>query len=106
MLVLSHVKGHSCSGMGGAIKHLGMGAVTKKSKGDIHQGGQPKFVKDCEGCGACVKVCPGSAIEVKDGKAIIDFSLCWGCSTCVINCPYKSLEPKVGYFDNLLAQAD
>ena len=36
MLVASHIKGHSCFGFGGAIKNLGMGGVTPKSKEDIH----------------------------------------------------------------------
>lgn len=36
MLVVSHVKGHCCYGFGGAIKNLGMGGVTPKSKEDIH----------------------------------------------------------------------
>ena len=35
MLVLSHVKGHSCSGFGAAIKNLGMGGTSKKTKADI-----------------------------------------------------------------------
>jgi len=36
MLVVSHVKGHCCYGFGGAIKNLGMGGVTPKSKEAIH----------------------------------------------------------------------
>ena len=70
LLVLSHTKGHSCSAFGGAIKNLGMGCVSKKSKIDIHSGSCPVFVKECEGCGSCVNVCPGKAIEMTDGKII------------------------------------
>ena len=36
LLNASHVKGHCCYGFGGAIKNLGMGGVTPKSKEDIH----------------------------------------------------------------------
>ena len=36
MLVVSHVKGHCCYGFGGAIKNIGMGGVTPKSKEAIH----------------------------------------------------------------------
>ena len=36
MLVVSHVKGHCCYGFGGAIKNLGMGGVTPKTKEAIH----------------------------------------------------------------------
>lgn len=38
MLVASHVKGHCCYGFGGAIKNIGMGGVTPKSKETIHMG--------------------------------------------------------------------
>lgn len=40
LLVVSHVKGHCCFGFGGAIKNLGMGGVTPKSKREIHTAGQ------------------------------------------------------------------
>lgn len=36
LLDVSHVKGHCCYGFGGAIKNLGMGGVTPKSKEEIH----------------------------------------------------------------------
>ena len=36
MLVLSHVKGHELTGIGGAIKNLGMGGVSKATKGAMH----------------------------------------------------------------------
>ena len=35
VIVLTHVKGHLCSGFGGAIKNLGMGAVTRGTKKEI-----------------------------------------------------------------------
>jgi len=43
LLVISHVKGHCCFGFGGAIKNLGMGGVTPKSKKEIHAGGQAEI---------------------------------------------------------------
>jgi len=36
MLVLTHVKGHMMTGIGAAIKNVGIGCVTKKTKGEMH----------------------------------------------------------------------
>ncbi len=47
VLVISHVKGHVCTGFGGAIKNLGMGALTKKTKVSIHAGGSVYFKGEC-----------------------------------------------------------
>ncbi len=51
--------------------------------------------KNCVACGACMKVCPRSAIEVKNGvKAVVDADLCVGCGLCVKTCPAGILEKK------------
>ncbi|AEG16974.1 MULTISPECIES: ATP-binding protein [Desulfofundulus] len=42
----------------------------------------------CEGCGECVDSCPGSVLEMKDGKAfVVNSDDCLGCETCVSVCP-------------------
>ena len=105
VLVLSHVKGHICSGFGGAIKNLGMGGTTKECKVIQHTLGQPEFVKECQGCGLCTKLCPLGAITMKKGKANVDHDCCAGCSICILNCPYDCYKPKKELFDDLLAQA-
>ncbi|MFH2028134.1 MAG: DUF362 domain-containing protein [Nanoarchaeota archaeon] len=104
LLVLSHVKGHMCSGFGGAIKNLGMGGMTIKSKSDIHEGGSPVFAKECVGCGTCVKMCPVQTISLEEGKAVFDYSGCWGCGVCINACPYDVLKPKVASFDRLISE--
>ena len=104
VLVISHIKGHACSGFGGAIKNLGMGGVTKETKRLEHELSKPKFVSECRGCGTCVKLCPAAAIKMVNGKAKINLGTCWGCSICQINCPHKCLAPQKAYFDDLLAQ--
>ncbi|MBD3362266.1 DUF362 domain-containing protein [Candidatus Dojkabacteria bacterium] len=104
VLVLSHVKGHGCAGFGGAIKNLGMGGVTKESKSKIHGLCKPKFIKECQGCGTCAKLCPAHAIKMTDGKAEFDLNACYGCSICEIECPFKCLAPIKAIFDDLLAQ--
>ncbi len=50
ILVVSHVKGHMCSGFGGAIKNLGMGGVSKNTKRGIHVNGQPSCTGECTLC--------------------------------------------------------
>ncbi len=100
VLVVSHVKGHVCAGFGGAIKNLGMGALTKKSKGTIHHGGQPKIIGTCTRCGSCVESCPVDGIRLEDHPY---FDTCFGCSNCTTACPQGILVPNIASFDALLA---
>ena len=102
VFVISHVKGHVCSGFGGAIKNLGMGAVTKNSKGKIHLGGEYKFDKSlCSKCGMCELKCPMEFVKMGDDGPV--FSDCFGCSNCCIHCATGALTPKLETFDKLLA---
>lgn len=104
-LVVSHVKGHSNSGFGGAIKNLGMGGVSKKTKNVEHNLCKPILDKEtCISCGKCEAVCPAKAIKLKNGVPVIDLKICYGCSICENKCPTESLKPKQILFDNLLAQ--
>lgn len=105
VLVISHVKGHSCSGFGGAVKNLGMGGVTKETKSIEHTLCKPKFISECNGCGICVNFCPAKSIKIVDGKARLYPGSCYGCSICQLECPCKCLAPRKAYFDDLLGQA-
>ncbi len=101
VLVVTHLKGHVCTGFGGAIKNLGMGALTKKSKSDIHDGGKPKYTKGCIQCKLCEINCPIKGIKVTDKP---EFRKCYGCSNCHYICPEKCIDVKVADFDTLLSE--
>jgi uncharacterized Fe-S center protein len=102
VLVISHVKGHVCSGFGGAIKNLGMGALSRETKKAIHEGGKPEFdIEKCIKCRACERSCPINGIKFTDRP---DFVMCFGCSNCAYACPTGAIKPKVNYFDVLLAE--
>ncbi|MBI5148443.1 DUF362 domain-containing protein [Candidatus Pacearchaeota archaeon] len=101
VLVVSHVKGHVCSGFGGAIKNLGMGALTKKTKSDIHNGAKPEIIGECTLCGECKNACPINGIKVITKPMFIR---CYGCSNCCYACKYGTIKPRVNFFDSLLAE--
>ena len=48
----------------------------------------------CNGCQACVPVCPVNAISMQEGKARIDPFQCTGCGACVPVCPVEAIDFK------------
>ncbi len=48
----------------------------------------------CNGCGACVPICPVNAITMEEGKAKIDPFQCTGCSACIPVCPQEAIDFK------------
>jgi len=105
MIVLSHGKAHNCAGFGGAIKNLGMGAVSKKTKKFIHRKAGPRFIGECNGCGECKAVCPTGVVSIEEGKAEFEEEGCFGCEKCIMRCPQKALTNRVAHFNELLADA-
>ncbi len=103
VLILTHVKGHPCSGFGGAIKNLGMGALTKETKGKIHSGGEPIYTEGCTQCGECVARCPNDHVRIEK-RPYFDQNWCCGCSNCAIFCPENAIKTKIATFDKLLAE--
>lgn len=94
LVVLSHVKGSSSSGFGGAIKNLGMGSGTRDMKGLMHgQEFPPKWNEArCTCCHVCAEMCPVGAIVIKDDeKPIFNLEKCVGCGICSVNCKYGAL---------------
>jgi hypothetical protein len=104
VLVLTHVKGHVCTGFGGAIKNLGMGALSPKTKGDIHDGGKPLFNGDCIHCSICVRNCPINGMVLDVNKPYPIVKTCFGCSNCAYICPQGIITTKLAPFDVLLAE--
>jgi len=103
LTVISHVKGHIQAGFGAAIKNLGMGGVTKKTKQSLHLMSIPRFLAEkCDLCGSCAEVCPCNAITVKL-RWRYDSVACAGCGKCVSACPSGALLHKVMDFQKALA---
>lgn len=49
--------------------------------------------KDCVACGACLKVCPKSALSIYKGcYAQADEILCVGCGLCKKVCPTNAIN--------------
>lgn len=92
MIVLSHFKGHSMAGFGGAIKNLGMGCAPPLGKVDQHWASKPAVAEaGCTGCGRCPALCPKSAIFLEGGKAWVDPEVCTGCGACLA-CPEGAVD--------------
>lgn len=93
IISLTHFKCHEGTGIGGALKNLGMGFGSTAGKREMHCDGKPTVSEeDCIGCGMCVKQCGSDAITLvqtpQGRKAVIDHEKCSGCGRCVGAC-YK-----------------
>ncbi len=65
-------------------------AATVLSKDTVEAGGKTAYINParCSACGACVTVCPYTAIAIDEDKevAVINEILCKGCGACVATC--------------------
>ncbi len=65
-------------------------AATVLSKDTVEAGGKTAYINParCSACGACLTVCPYTAIAIDEDKevAVINEILCKGCGGCVATC--------------------
>lgn len=92
ILTMSHFKGHEQSGLGGALKNIGMGSASVGGKLELHSASQPVVEREqCKSCNICVKHCAHDAIHLgEDRIAVIDYNKCVGCGQCVALCQYSA----------------
>lgn len=92
IITVSHFKGHSANGFGGALKNIGMGLGSRAGKMAMHKAFELKVDDNkCIACGICADKCPAEAIAVKN-KANINLKKCIGCAACITNCPQNAVD--------------
>jgi uncharacterized Fe-S center protein len=95
MVCLTHVTGHVQSGVGAAIKNLGMGCASRAGKLDQHSVVHPRIeAKKCRNCGLCSQYCPAEAIVQLNGYAAINDEKCIGCGECLVVCKFGAVKMK------------
>lgn len=94
LVTLTHFKGHELTGIGGAIKNLGMGCASTGGKLFLHSSSKPRLEeKKCVGCGVCVESCPQAAVSLgPEKRARIDYDRCIGCGQCIAMCQYGAAQ--------------
>jgi uncharacterized Fe-S center protein len=97
LLCLSHLTGHVQTGVGAAIKNLGMGCASRAGKLEQHAEVNPRISpKACRNCGICLDYCPAGAIIQKDGSAVILDDRCIGCGECLVVCKVGAVKMRWG----------
>jgi uncharacterized Fe-S center protein len=94
LISVAHFKGHTLAGVGGAIKNLAMGCVTKESKLAQHKVLKVKHKVEtrCQGCESCKLDCMFQAITLKNGISEINHERCMRCGSCIQTCPFGALS--------------
>jgi len=93
LIVLSHVTGHLMSGYAGSIKNVAMGMSSRAGKQIQHSSIKPMInVDKCTMCGACIDVCPVSAISELSNNAYINTKACVGCAECIAACKIQAVN--------------
>ncbi|MDN5351333.1 MAG: uncharacterized protein PWQ12_249 [Clostridiales bacterium] len=92
IVVMSHFKGHTSAGFGGAMKQLAMGFAARGGKMAQHSAISPTVKESvCVACGKCIEKCDVGAISMQE-KAHIDPDKCVGCAGCIAVCPVGAIR--------------
>ncbi|MGA2588145.1 MAG: DUF362 domain-containing protein [Candidatus Aminicenantales bacterium] len=92
-LGLTHVTGHVQTGIGAALKNLGMGCASRAGKLDQHSVAHPRVTaKACRNCGLCFDYCSAGAIIQAEGHVLIDDKKCIGCGECLVVCKFGAIK--------------
>jgi len=95
LVCLTHVTGHVQTGLGAAIKNMGMGCASRAGKLDQHSVTHPRVsAKQCRNCSVCMAFCPEAAIVQAEGHVVIDPAKCIGCGECLVVCKYGAVKMK------------
>lgn len=95
LICLTHVTGHVQTGLGAAIKNMGMGCASRAGKLDQHSVTHPRVnSKTCRDCGACMAFCPEAAIVQAEGHVVIEPAKCIGCGECLVACKHGAIRMK------------
>ena len=93
ILAITHVTGHILTGIGGALKNIGMCCSSRRGKYEQHCGAVPEIdAKHCASCGRCVSICPAGCLSLSSGKIAINKGSCLGCGECAVVCKTKAIE--------------
>jgi len=108
LLVMSHFTGHAwTAGIGGAVKHLGMGCVGRRSKAEAHLSTDISIDREaCTACGTCVDTCKSAGVVVEGDAAVLTRG-CVRCGVCIGSCPAGAIGYAHDYerFAEALAEA-
>jgi uncharacterized Fe-S center protein len=95
IVCLTHVTGHVQTGIGAAIKNMGMGCASRAGKLEQHSTVHPRVnAKQCRNCGICFEFCPEDAIVQAEGYVTIDPAKCIGCGECLVVCKPGAIKMK------------
>lgn len=95
LIGLTHVTGHVQTGLGAAIKNIGMGCASRAGKLDQHSVTHPRVnAKQCRNCSVCMSFCPETAIVQAEAHVVIDPAKCIGCGECLVVCKYGAIKMK------------
>ena len=98
VISLSHFKCHEMTGIGGALKNLGMGCGSRAGKKAMHSSVHPQVdAARCVSCGRCTRECAHGACTLgPDRRARIDPQLCVGCGRCIGACNRDAIQSDFG----------